>query len=162
GHGLLDRWLPTARPLLVAHRHRFGTDFEGYLLTEKLPDAADLHRWLADHPGAGERRDLIDRLGRLVRDLHHRGLSHRDLKAANVLVSPSPPSPLPQRGEGGNGVWLIDLVGVTAPARLSVRRRVQNLARLNASFLGSAAVSRTDRLRFLRSYLTWGLHGRSG
>ena len=39
---------------------------------------------------------------------------------------------------------------------------MRNLARLNASFVHVPAVTRTDRLRFLRAYLVWGLHGSAG
>jgi len=50
---------------------------------------------------------------------------------------------------------LIDLVGVRLGLRVSFSERVRNLARLNASFVNSNFVSRTDRLRFLRVYLLW-------
>jgi len=53
-------------------------------------------------------------------------------------------------------------VGVKRHRRLSRRRRVRNLARLHASFFQSAAITRTDKLRFLRTYLQWGLFGRDG
>lgn len=43
GQGLRERQLPTARPLAVLHRRRRGLCYEGYLLTEKIPDAVDLH-----------------------------------------------------------------------------------------------------------------------
>src|SRR5262249_27998942 len=46
GHGLRERCLPTARPLLVLHRRRHGLPQEGYLLTEKIEYAVDLHRVL--------------------------------------------------------------------------------------------------------------------
>ena len=49
-------------------------------------------------------------------------------------------------------------IGMTSRAR--AHRRVQNLARLNASFHNNALLTRTDRLRFLRTYLNWGIHGR--
>ena len=47
GHGLRERCLPTARPLAVFHRRRGALAYEGYLLTERIPEAADLHRFLA-------------------------------------------------------------------------------------------------------------------
>ncbi len=134
-------------------RRRNGLLTEGYLLTEKIPDALDLHAFLHllhGLPAAEARsrlRRLVEQVARVVRELHRRRLGHRDLKAANLLVS-------------GGQVWLIDLVGVACYRRLSRRRRVQNLARLNASFHGSPALTRTDRLRFLRVYLQWGLLGR--
>jgi hypothetical protein len=47
-------------------------------------------------------------------------------------------------------------------ARVVDKRQVQNLARLHASFLRTALLTRTDKLRFLRCYLQWGLFGRTG
>ncbi len=176
GHGLRERCLPTARPLAVFHRRRFGLSYEGYLITEKIPDARDLHGFLAglQSRSAPERqallRRLIEQVGCLVRELHLRRLSHRDLKAANILVRgeeassirPGAPGPATLLSPSlGSRLCLIDLVGLAARHKLSRPRRVQNLARLNASFLHSPALTRTDRLRFLRAYLQWGLFGRS-
>ena len=59
-------------------------------------------------------------------------------------------------------MWLIDLVGVRRHGKLERRRAVQNLARLNTSFVAAGGLSLTDRLRFLRVYLGWGLYGREG
>ncbi len=144
GHNLLDRGLPTARPLLVLHRRRYGAPAEGYLLTERVPHARELDAAIA----AGPKREWFDTLGRLVRDLHEKQVAHRDLKAANILMS-------------GDRPVLIDLVGVEPGKPVPRAVREKNLARLNASFLHSPNVSRTDRLRFLRAYLSWGLRGRA-
>jgi hypothetical protein len=162
GHGLRERHLPTARPLAVFHRRLYGLSHEGYLLAEKVAGVVDLHGFVAalsDLEPAGRRsarRAKIDQLARLVRELHRRHLSHRDMKASNVLV------PLPGHSAPGFGAWLIDLVGVGRYRKLPRARRVQNLARLNASFHHGDALTRTDRLRFLRVYLQWGLRGRAG
>jgi tRNA A-37 threonylcarbamoyl transferase component Bud32 len=161
GHGLLLRCLPTPRPLAVWHRYRHGLACEGYLLTEKVTDALELHSFLDrlySLPAAECRRRLrrlIDQIAHLLATLHQRRLSHRDLKAANVLVSPA-------NGEGEVSLYFIDLVGVRRLRKLRRWRRVQNLARLNASFLNHPGLTRSDRLRFLRVYLRWGLRGRSG
>jgi tRNA A-37 threonylcarbamoyl transferase component Bud32 len=155
GHGLRERCLPTARPLAVLHRKRGFLAYEGYLLAEKISGAVDLHRFLAglaDLEEGERRRSLrrrLEEVARLICELHRRQVSQRDLKAGNVLISPE-------------AVWLIDLVGVAPYRRLSRRRRVQNLARLHASFHRSPALTRTDKLRFLRVYLQWGLLGREG
>jgi tRNA A-37 threonylcarbamoyl transferase component Bud32 len=175
GHALRLRCLPTPRPLAVWQRRRRGLPREGYLLAEKVPDALDLRAFvdcLGQLPRA-ERlprlRRLIDQLARLVGLLHHRHLSHRDLKAANLLVSPAPCvvtgrgiAPMAGAVPGTDQVWFIDLVGVRRHGKLRRRRRLQNLARLNASFLSHPGLTRTDRLRFLRVYLRWGLRGRLG
>lgn len=174
GQGFLERNLPTPRPLAVVHRRRFGLLYEGYLLTEKLLHVQQLDQYardIAELPDRQRRwRTKIDQVARVVQQMHRCQLSHRDLKAANLLVTsagvegtpagaarPSRTSPFPVPS---TNVWVIDLVGVTRHARLGKQRRVQNLARLNVSFLDSPAVTRTDRLRFLRLYLAWGVHGK--
>lgn len=159
GHTLRGRLLPTPRPLAVLHRRRFGLLREGYVVTEKVPAATELTdfvRGLATQSRRDVRailRPLVDDLARLVALLHQRRLSHRDLKASNVLVSEE---------EGRRRLTLIDLVGVTTHRHVSRSRRVQNLARLHTSFHAFAHVSRTDKLRFLRVYLRWGLRSRQG
>jgi hypothetical protein len=179
GHALRLRWLPTPRPLAVLHRRRvLGLCREGYLLTAKVDGAEDLHEHmtrLRALPADQRRRALRDLLGqvaRLVRDLHQRGLSHRDLKAVNILVvhdqagtaasQEASAEPYDHWPLTGARVWLIDLVGVRRYRRLGRRRKVQNLARLHASFVHDPVLSRTDKLRFLRLYLQCGLYGKAG
>jgi len=160
GHGLRERGLPTARPLAIFHRIRAGLCFEGYLLMEKVEGSADLRtvgsRLSAADASTRQRllRPLLEQLARLARDLHSRRLAHRDLKAANILVQ------LPALGPPV--CCLIDLVGVAASTRLSRAVRARNLARLHASFHRDTFISRTDKLRFLRTYLQWGLRGQQG
>jgi hypothetical protein len=176
GQGFRERGLPTARPFVVLHRRAAGMWQEGYLLTEKITHADDLHDYLQslDPLPAPRRldllRSLVEKVARTIRALHQRQLSHRDLKAANILVRrwhapPSEPSAYAQDIQNllympESSVWLIDLVGVERFTELSRARKVQNLSRLNASFFGSEKVTRTDRLRFLLTYLNCGAFGR--
>jgi hypothetical protein len=88
-------------------------------------------------------------VARVARAMHRRHISHRDFKAVNILLA-------------GHDVWLIDLAGIRLCQRISRKRRVQNLARLNASFFGRCYLTRSDRLRFLRVYLQWGIFGQLG
>ncbi len=172
GQGFRERGLSTARPFAVLHRTGFGMWHQGYLLTEKIDQAHDLHDFadslttLAPDKQVKLRREMIERVARTIRDLHLRQLSHRDLKAANILVRKwdapdDKPSSYSQDVENllyvpVSTVWLIDLVGVDYFATLSRSRKVQNLARLNASFHGASVITRTDRLRFLLRYLNFG------
>jgi tRNA A-37 threonylcarbamoyl transferase component Bud32 len=162
GHGLISRFLPTPRPLAVFHRHCLGLPREGYLVMEKVSDALDLAEYnqrLASQPTAVRQpllRDMLVRIGRLLGTLHQRQLSHRDLKAPNLLLR------MDTDGLTVKEVLFIDLVGVRRHGKLQRRRRVQNLARLNASFRQQSGLTRTDKLRALRAYLAWGLHGRLG
>jgi tRNA A-37 threonylcarbamoyl transferase component Bud32 len=176
GQGFRERGLPTARPFVVLHRRSAGMWHEGYLLTEKIAHADDLHDYLQslDVAPRNQRlrllRQLIDRVARTIRALHQRELSHRDLKAANILVRrwnapDAEPSAYSQDIENllympESAVWLIDLVGVECFGSLSRARRVQNLSRLNASFFTTAKITRSDRLRFLLTYLNCGAFGR--
>jgi serine/threonine protein kinase len=159
GQGLRERGLPTARPLAVFYRRRCGLWYEGYVLFEKVEGALDLRGTAArlSKTDVETRRRLIrpllEELARVVRELHQRRLSHRDLKAANVLVQ------LPDKAGGRPCCWLIDLVGVSLYRRLPRSVRIKNLARLHASFCRHPLLSRTDKLRFLRTYLQWGLRG---
>jgi tRNA A-37 threonylcarbamoyl transferase component Bud32 len=160
GHRLLNCGVPTARPLAVIHHRAWGLTRECYLLSEKLPDTVTLHEYVAALAGlpAPVRRarvlQLLEQVARLVQALHRRQLSHRDLKAVNILIS----------GNSGRSsrLYLIDLVGLERWRRLPRSRRVQNLSRLHASFHDHPWLSRTDKLRFLRTYLAWGLNGKSG
>lgn len=180
GHGLRERCLPTPRPLVVLHRRRAGLLLQGYLLSLKVPNAVELPRFLDNvlalpcAERAALLRDRIDQTARLVRELHRRGVSHRDLKGANILTTEAgtpdaknaDSSRSIQTGSGSGlcapDVCVIDLVGVTLSRHVRRSRRVQNLARLNASVGRHPVLTCTDLARFLRVYLQWGLHGRAG
>ncbi len=135
GHAMRDRWLPTPRPLAVFHRHHRGLPAEGYLLTEMVPNPAPL--------GAASAETRTN-LARILRAMHDRGVSHRDLKAPNILLA------------NGTDPMLIDLVGVRTQVHLTVEKRAKELARLNASFVNDPVITRSDRLQFLRAYLAAG------
>lgn len=149
GHALLDRGLPTARPLAVCHRRERGLPTTAYLLCELVPDARELREALPALPLA-ERRDAIERLGQLLATLHDRGVAHRDLKAANLLL------------DARGAFHFVDLVGVEPEANPTPARRARDLARLAASFLGEPRLTRTDLLRLIRAYSGWGLRGSAG
>jgi tRNA A-37 threonylcarbamoyl transferase component Bud32 len=149
GHAFLDCLLPTPRPLAMFRRFRFGLPRDGLLVTEFIPDAINLREAVTD---ASRRRERVELVARIVRHMHQRGWSHRDLKAANVLLAPD--------SSGRESARFIDLAGASRPIRLSRGRRAKDLTRLNASFHDLPQLSRTDRLRFLRAYLNWNVHGR--
>ena len=144
GHTFLDRGLPTPMPWLVLHRYRHGFPAEGYLLCEKVEVAEPLNVAVA-RADEESRRRLIETLARWLRAMHDRGLAHRDLKAANILVGPT--------GE----VTFIDLVGVRARKSVPYDLRLRDLTRLNASFVNSPDLTDDDRKRFLETYLQTGM-----
>ena len=156
GCHLESRGLPTPSNLACLERRGPAVlgrlPRESYLATIRADPAITLEEFahqVLPSLEPGPRRVAIRRmaraLGRLIRNLHDRSVSQRDLKAANVLVEGDPLSERPR-------LSLIDLVGVEVRHPLPRGRRVQNLARLALSLVGSGAASRTDALRFLRAY----------
>ncbi len=130
---------------------------ETYLATVKEQDAVTLSSYVTDtltalpHKLRRERiRSLTYSLAHLVRTLHERSLSHRDLKSSNILIKSG-------EGQTPDELSLIDLVGVRLKYPLPWHRRAQNLARLSLSLSTVPDRTKTDALQFLRLYLPWGL-----
>lgn len=163
GQHLASRGIPTPRNLAVIARLRPGRRWlpshfaarETYLVTAKAEPAialADYVKHVLPTLEPADCRDRVQRLSlalaRLLRTLHERSLTHRDLKAANILIVGDPAAARPR-------LSLIDLVGVRLEAPVPRRRRLQNLARLQLSLAHVPGRTRTDALRFLRAYLPW-------
>lgn len=151
GHALLQRGIATPRPLLVCQQ-RFSRN--SYLATEWIPGGENLHLFLwriASLPPRQRDRlaaQCARSLGTLLARLHTWRISHRDLKACNLLVAGDT-----QAAGDAMQAWLVDLDGVTLHKRLSAARRAQDLARLAVSLEMHAWISRTLRLQFVRCYL---------
>ena len=165
GQHLLSRAVPTPKNLaFLARQKSFRDDplfwylpHETYLITRKAEPSVTLSDYARRVlPGLDPvaRRERIGRitlaLARLLRTLHERSLSDRDLKTSNILIVGDPDAESIR-------LELIDLGGVRLIHPLPNHRRVQNLARLNLSLDQVPGRTRTDALRFLRTYLPWGL-----
>lgn len=149
GYALLNRDVPTARPLAVLERRWGPFVRDSLLITEAIPGASDLESFLrAEHVRRTARewwhlkRELMQRLVNHLRRLEERGFVHRDCKAGNILVVPYPELRL---------LW-IDLDGIRATDRVSNRARLRALARLEVSLRDVPGLTRTDRVRFVRAY----------
>jgi tRNA A-37 threonylcarbamoyl transferase component Bud32 len=160
GQHLASRAVPTPRNLAYLARTRPGPRWliwpclplEAYVLTLKAEPAitlGDYVRTVLPELPMDRRRAQVQRLtnslARLLRTMHDRSLSNRDLKAANILIEGDPEAPEPR-------LSLIDLVGVQRLHPLPEHRRVQNLARLQVSLSDFPGRTHTDALRFLRVY----------
>jgi tRNA A-37 threonylcarbamoyl transferase component Bud32 len=126
------RHIPAPRPFLaVAGRG-------GSLLLSAWVEGRDLLT-AAREAGGPERAALLERAARAVRRLHDAGLSHRDLKASNLLLPTD-----------GRGIVFADLEGARVHRRaVSWRRRARDLARLDASL----TLSDGERIVFLEGYV---------
>jgi hypothetical protein len=123
-----SRGIPT--PAAVAGAvYPAGAFYRADLVTEEIPDAADLAHVLFvsdSEPIAVEREAALTAAGQLVRTLEQVGVLHPDLNAKNIVLRP---------GEGGPAAHLVDLdrccarpAGVPAPA-FPMRRRLERSLR---------------------------------
>jgi tRNA A-37 threonylcarbamoyl transferase component Bud32 len=148
GHSLLLRGIATARPVAVCEVRGGKLPRCGYLATEWIEGAENLHLYgwrLAALPSAERFRKaacLAERLGALVGRMHAWGVAHGDLKGSNLLVADA---------ELGPVAYLIDADDVTVCRRLG-RRQHRDLARLATSIQAHPWISGTLVARFIRAY----------
>lgn len=129
-------------PLAVRVTRVGGLFYRFTVMTREIENAEDLLTFAAA-PG-GRKREVLDRVADEMRRLHESGVYHADLTMKNILRS-------------GTSIYIIDLDKATLVPKRDGRLDMMNLARLNRSvvkLLGThGAVTRTDKLRFLRRYL---------
>jgi len=147
---LMELGIPTAKPLFVLERGLH----ESWLVTTQIDDPIDLDQLLLGQPGSlpaargrGLKWTLIRRIVELLLRMQRAGLSHRDFKAPNLLISGWRDNPQDLC------IWLVDLDGLCGLGRMMSSRRLEPLARLAASLRHHSTVTRTDRLRALLCYL---------
>jgi serine/threonine protein kinase len=149
-HGLRVLRIPTAKPMALIEERRWRVLGDSFLIMEDLTDFPAIDRYVkSTFPINGpsdrleEKRAFIAAFAHTMRSLHDRGLFHKDLKAANILIKKT-----------GNLNWkfyLIDLDGVSfEKGPLKASMRIVNLIQINASI--PVQISSTDRLRFLLAY----------
>ena len=96
GWNLIARNLPTAWPLLVMERRRFGYLVDQFSVFERVAGPT-LARADLDSFDAPAREMLFRRAGRILRKIDETGMSHFDAKASNWIVREDPvigPSPV--------------------------------------------------------------------
>jgi tRNA A-37 threonylcarbamoyl transferase component Bud32 len=86
---LLVRGLPTAFPLLLMERRRFGYVTDALLITERVAGRT-LAQIDLDTLPAGQRDTLLHRTGRILRQIEQYGFSHFDAKSSNWIVFDDP------------------------------------------------------------------------
>jgi tRNA A-37 threonylcarbamoyl transferase component Bud32 len=117
---------------------------ESFLVMEELEGAVPLASLVLEKNRLSTRKrwKLIAEVAALIRKAHDRGFYQRDLHLENFLV---------REGASQFEVFLIDLQRVFIGPVLGAGPRWENLAVLHG---GCTTASRTDRLRFLRAYLS--------
>lgn len=141
---LQELGIPCTYPLGWLERRENGRLMEAYFISRRLPVRDNARVWLRRiWPGLSpsERANLRHRLRREVRQLHHYGLSHRDLKLSNLMVRERPERP--------PVFYWIDLEDLR-PDGPSRRTFLRNLYQLNGSL--PRDIKREERLAFARGF----------
>jgi len=135
-------------PKTISYGEQWGVFFEkrSFIITEELPNAEPLEQKLPDcfsdsskTENLKKQRNFIDQLGQFAKKFHATGYRHRDFYLAHIFYS-------------DDGIfYLIDLQRAFKPRILAERFRVKDISQLYYSAPGSA-FSKTDRLRFYKSY----------
>jgi tRNA A-37 threonylcarbamoyl transferase component Bud32 len=137
-------FIPIAKPLAVVEQKQHGKLQCSYYLHEYLENSQRLDTfWLS--ADADTRKQATLQLASMIQQLHQYRLSHRDLKATNILVREEP---------CGIKLYFIDFRGVSHSHWQSQRRRWKDLARLAITARYSLQASQTMMLRFLLTYLS--------
>jgi len=150
-YALLNRDIPAARPLAVLDRRIGPFVLDSLLITNAIAGAMELDAYIQQEFEARTPRDwhrcklrLSELLSRRLRQFFERGFLHRDCKAQNILAI-SKPAPR---------LFWIDMDGVRRVGEASLKDELRALTRLHVSLLNTPGITRTDRVRFLRTYLT--------
>jgi hypothetical protein len=141
--------IPTIEPIGAIHHRIFYPLYRAYFLSLEVPHAIDLIQYLrqfgtrSSHKNIFSKRKTIRSAGLLIRQFHRFGFFHADLQLKNILVA-------------GDQLLLVDFDRSYHKPKLSTRKRMKNLLRLNRSVekwrrLG-LPITRTDRWRFFLAY----------
>ncbi|MFZ0034316.1 MAG: glycosyltransferase family 9 protein [Sedimentisphaerales bacterium] len=147
---LLSCGIPAATPFAALQKKRKLLTEQSIYITEYFENSPNLYDFAAEQfskKQGGEaaiKKQFCKQLAVILATLHKNGLWHRDSKATNFIVC--------KNTDGKYEVLLTDVDGIKP---YFLRRRscqFRSLWHLAASVLPIAAVSRTDYLRFFKTY----------
>ncbi len=148
GHMLLQENFHTPEPVLFGIKKKYFFILKNFLITESV-DGERTYEYIKKHyimPMTfrliKEKRSMICAAGKEIGRLHKSEIFHGDLRVGNILIS----------GTGENArFYFIDNERTVKRRGLSEKFRLKNLVQLN--MLGLPHITRTDRLRFISSYI---------
>jgi heptosyltransferase-2 len=132
----------------IAYGQETGLVFErrSFVLTEQVPNGRSLEKQLPDYfcgplsvSNLRKRRLFVHKLAQFIKGFHESGLCHRDLYLCHIFC------------DDRERLTLIDLARTFEPRLLHEKFRVKDIAQLHYS-APAKFFSRTDRLRFYKSY----------
>lgn len=148
---LFRKGIDTPEPLAYVRFKRGPNKGKELFFTRWIDDSVTLGSFLnrffsqpRDPHWQNRKRRLITETAKLLRELHSTGIYHRDLNRENILV----------REQGDNlELFLIDTDDIRTALRVSYKRVIKNIDKINRYILNKRDLSITDRMRFLKAYL---------
>lgn len=139
----------TMVPVAFGEIRRFGLLRQSLTLTKGIDNAEKLETFLPSHYTPpldrlqiDEKRALIRQVGLFARDFHSKGLNHQDFYLGHIFIRPS-----------DSRLFIIDLQRVHRAQRISTHDLIKDLAQICYSAGRTGVITRSDRLRFILSYL---------
>ncbi len=145
---IAERGISTFEPLALGTLRRFGLPVASYLVSREVAHARPLKDHFldrghnTDQAGWAAGKAIACSLADFVRELHRRGILHRDFHWGNILVD--------VRDLSNIRWYLMDLHRIQLKQRLRERDRIANLAALGTAF--RLTTCKAARLRFLTRY----------
>ena len=136
------------RPIAYGQERGGGGEKRSFVIFEELPGGEALERLLPlpevekGYNLLRNRRKLILAAAEMIKKMHGRGFSHRDLYLSHLFLA--------RDAAGAERLCLIDLQRVFQPWLMRGRWQVKDLAQLYYS--AQPYFSRAEQLRFLRAY----------
>lgn len=112
----------------------------GVMFTELIEDGLTLGEWMKSETNERNLAKIARSLGRFIRKMHDRGVTHKDLSVRNILLIPAQAK-----------FFLLDYEDARFAKTTSEAKRLENLHHLNERAL--ALVSERIRRIFLSAYL---------
>lgn len=148
---LFRKGIPTPEPLAYVRFKTGPNKGKELFFTRWIDDSVTMGRYLENFFSLPKnshwldrKRKIIAQTAKLLRELHSAGIYHRDLNRENILV----------RENGDNlELFLIDTDDVRTAFRVSYKRVIKNIDKINRYILNKRDLSITDRMRFLKEYL---------
>jgi len=151
----------TTEVIAIVKNKIIGPLYKCQLVSKEIMGAADLMVLLLNPEKkqfVAQKRQIINKVAKAVKEMHDAGIYHADLHLKNILI---------QFAEGGEvNVYIIDLDKSKRREKISIQKRMKNIMRLdrsvekmlrnNRAAFGETypfPISKTDKLRFLKEYI---------
>lgn len=155
GNALLKENIKTALPLAIAEKTTYKLQDTSLLVTEAIINSEMLHDFCnANYIGAlstekkEDKKELLQKLALLMRDMHDKGFCHYDFHAGNILIKSKKNNQ--SKSIQDCTLYVIDLHSVKIMKQLSIRKKLLNFAQIFNSL--SSILTHNDKLDLVKTY----------